>query len=174
MTHVKIFGELIIRAILIALLAAAVAISFNRAFGQEPPVVEQPDQLPAGEGVKTIAFVTWDVIKHVLRFEYQEGVCRVPLKEGRCKSEDVFLTKKILYEIDPDNATMSDMGQTPIRHFSKLEATKLHQVLDFLFNYAAESHDWHQKGEGLKPDPSVKAKVPLPPAAGKFQRLGAI
>jgi hypothetical protein len=91
----------------------------------------------AEEEKRRLESVTWDPVHHQLQWIISKG----KMEGSQFKSET-----RDAYQIDIDNATMSFSDET--RRFSKDEAKAVHQLLDVLARYAAESTIWWERGQG--------------------------
>jgi hypothetical protein len=109
--------------------------------------------------VKKMGSVTWDVNTHKLLWTVQTGTLVngefVPASEER-------------YEISPEEATMGTADEK--RGLDGDEADGLHQLLDILSLYCAESVMWWDKGLGtpVQSDPA-KPDVSAPQKPVKIQ-----
>ncbi|MGH9658861.1 MAG: hypothetical protein ACRD96_09975 [Bryobacteraceae bacterium] len=86
--------------------------------------------------------VTWDLTNHKLVWTVNTG------SVGADGNFEKKATEK--FEITPDDAVMSLEGER--RGFTRREAEALHQLLDVLAVYCAESVDWWERGEGEPAD----------------------
>ena len=137
--------------ILAALLICFAGISSAQDFKAE----EQENQ----KDKKRLESVTWDLKSHKLMWVVQRG----KVENGK------FTTvSKDTYEITPDDAVMAFSDER--RGFTKEEAKSLHQLLDTLSLYCAESVVWWDQGQGIKLGPDsgkpkgerVKDETPRP------------
>jgi len=105
---------------------------------------------PDAQVVKKMGAVTWDPDAQKLQWTVQTG----HLVDGKfvAVSEDK-------YEISPDEATMRTSDEK--RGFDGDEAEGLHQLLDILSLYCAESVAWWDQGLG-DPVPSNQTKPGAP------------
>jgi hypothetical protein len=116
--------------------------SLSAAFAADPKPAPARNSIPDSSNVKKLGSVTWDVANHKLVWKVLKGSITngefVPASEEQ-------------YEISPDDATMAKDDEQ--RGFANQEAVSLHQLLDVLSLYCAESIVWWDKGEGepLKP-----------------------
>jgi hypothetical protein len=124
----------------------------------EAPAANQPAEstLPPADShsqvVKKLGSVTWDPDAHKLLWTVQKG--SVVNGEFVPSSEDQ-------YEISPDEATMGRADEK--RGFDGEEAEGLHQLLDILSLYCAESVAWWDEGLGT-PVQSTPSKSGSPAA----------
>ncbi len=137
-----------------ALLLSFAALTYAAAQSAQPaqppaPAAAHTATNPPAKGdaqiVKKMGTVTWDPDAHKLRWTVQTGSLVngqfVPASEEK-------------YEISPDDATMGNAEEK--RAFDGDEADGLHQLLDILSLYCAESVAWWDRGAG-EPLPSAPA-----------------
>jgi hypothetical protein len=93
--------------------------------------------------------VTWHPVDHKLTWTVSKGVLN---KSGKFEESE-----KSNYEIDMDAATMAFEGKE--RRFSKAEAVSVHQLMDMVAKYAAESTVWWIAGKGEPVDEDGKQKL---------------
>jgi hypothetical protein len=130
----------------LALLLALAGVSFAQELRKVPPSApNQQDQNEAPGEIRRLESVTWDVVGHKLVWVVQTGSA----VNGKFVADS---TKR--YEISPDDATMSFSDEK--RGFTRDEATSLHQLLDVLSLYCAESVVWWDDGRGTPVDPNAK------------------
>src|SRR5258708_25382386 len=96
---------------------------------------------------KRLSSVNWDLKSHKLVWVVQTGT--VHNGEFTSRSSDT-------YEISPDKAVMAYADEK--RGFTTEEAAALHQLLDALSLYCAESVIWWDRGQGIKLDPKSNDK----------------
>ncbi len=134
-----------------ALLLSLAALTYAQSTESAKPAVNPP----AGSNpqvVKKMGPVTWDPESHKLLWKVQTG----SLVNGEFvpASEEQF-------EISPDDATMGTTAEK--RGLDGDEAEGLHQLLDILSIYCAESVAWWDRGMGT-PTPSDSVKTDSSPA----------
>ena len=135
---------------LIALFAAAAT------FGAEPPKPAQALKVPPQSAqkkpgqYKKLGSVTWDLQAHKLNWVVQKGT----LTNG-----EFTPTSEERFEISPDDAIMGRAGE--LRGFDGEEAVALHELLDTLSLYCAESVVWWDKGQG---NPAGTQGLPMKPS----------
>lgn len=102
---------------------------------------------------KRLGSVTWDLQAHKLNWVVQKGT----LTNG-----EFTPTSEERFEIAPDDAVMGAAGES--RGFDGEEALALHQLLDTLSLYCAESVVWWDQGQG---SPVELKGLPAKPADKK-------
>jgi hypothetical protein len=102
---------------------------------------------------KRLGSVTWDLQAHKLNWVVQKGT----LTNG-----EFTPTSEERFEIAPDEATMGAAGE--MRGFDGEEALALHQLLDTLSLYCAESVVWWDQGQG---SPAELKGLPAKPSEQK-------
>jgi hypothetical protein len=121
---------------------------------------KDPDRSATTDVVQKLGSVTWDLKNHKLAWVVQKGA----MVNGEFKpaSEQRF-------EISPDEAVMAAAGEK--RGFDETEASSLHQLLDVLSLYCAESVVWWNQGEGTPvedgPKPATKEPEQKPVRVGQ-------
>lgn len=82
--------------------------------------------------------VTWDPVRHTLRWTMSRGELRDGKYELHALAGD--------YEIQLDKAEMKHRGA--VRQFSPEEARYVHGIVDWISGYAAESVFWFEEKQG--------------------------
>jgi hypothetical protein len=101
--------------------------------------------------VKRLSAVTWDLSTHKLVWTVEKGT----VVDG----EFVPVTK-VKYEVSPDEAFMAYAGEK--RALGDEEAASLHQLLNVLSVYCAESVVWWEHGQPDAPAQSAPGVVTKP------------
>jgi len=135
------------------ILLGSLAVSLMAADPQTQSVKE-PSTL--SDEVKRLGSVSWDLNTHKLVWTVQKGSMQngefVPRGEQR-------------YEISPDEAMMAVSEEQ--RGFDGQEAISLHQLLDVLSMYCAESVVWWDEGNGAPVRGSERPKTTDKPKTAK-------
>ncbi len=87
--------------------------------------------------LRRLESVTWDSVKHELKWE---------ISTGRKKADGYQPRSSNRYEIKMDKAIMTFNGSS--RRFSQDEALRVRMLMDFVSKYAVESTVWWENGEG--------------------------
>ncbi len=103
--------------------------------------------------VRRLESVTWDSVKHELKWEVSTGEKKGNGYQPRSSDR---------YAIDMDKATMTVNGER--RRFSEDEAANVRTLMDFVSKYAVESTVWWESGEG---DPVDENGTPTGPEKDK-------
>jgi len=121
------------------------------------PQTQSVKEPPArSEEVKRLGSVTWDLDSHKLVWIIQKG----EMQNGEFVSHG-----EQRYEISPDDAMMGVSEE--LRGFDTDEAATLHQLLDVLSLYCAESVVWWEEGKGTPAPTSVRPKATQKPKTEK-------
>ncbi len=114
----------------------------------------------APETVKRLESVTWDLTTHKLVWVVQTGT----------HVDGEFVPKSSArYEVSPDEASM--MFADEKRALTEEESASLHQLLDVLSLYCAQSTVWWDRGEGTSAPAGQKTTVTTQPDEGKPVRV---
>lgn len=111
-----------------------------------------PNSGDSPQAYKKLGAVTWNPDTHKLQWTVETG--------SMVNGEFVPASKKA-YEISPDDATMGTAVEK--RGFDDGEATELHQLLDILSLYCAESVEWWEQGAGAPAVPKPKGTDTVAP-----------
>jgi len=124
---------------------------------------EQPTPDTAKEK-KRLQSVTWDLKEHKLVWVVQKG----SMVDGEFQP-----TSQDRYEVSPDEAKMFFANEA--RGFTPEEGAALHQLLDTLSLYCAESTVWWEDGQGDRLDKPTEetAKVKPTPVEEKKKQQPA-
>jgi hypothetical protein len=131
----------------------SLAASLLAADPQTQSVKEPPAR---SEEVKRLGSVTWDLDSHKLVWIIQQG----DMQNGEFVSHG-----EKRYEISPDDAMMGVSEE--LRGFDTNEAAMLHQLLDVLSVYCAESVVWWEDGKGAPVPASARPKTTQKPKTEK-------
>jgi hypothetical protein len=107
-----------------------------------PPAEKAAPQAGEQHAVKKLGSVTWDPNAHKLQWTVETG----SMVNGQ-----FVAASKNQYEISPDDAVMGAAGEQ--RDLDGEEAVELHQLLDVLSLYCAESVVWWDQGAGAPAEP---------------------
>jgi len=113
--------------------------------------------------LRRLESVTWDSVKHELKWEVSKGEKKGNGYEPRSSDR---------YEISMDTATMTVNGKS--RRFSEDEAVNVRALMDFISKYALESTVWWENGEGEPLDGKgfpIMPEEPKPKDRGKTSTI---
>lgn len=103
------------------------------------------------ENVKRLKSVTWDLATHKLVWL---------VEKGNVVNGEFVPSSLVKYEVSPDEAFMEFAGDK--RSFGLDEAIALHQLLDALSIYCAESVVWWDHGETANPSTPAPGTITKP------------